>query len=234
MIAPRLALGAILAIAAGAPAVAIEPEIIGRSVQGRPMLLYRIGAADAPRTVLVVGCIHGNECAAFPVIGRLLRGPEVAGARVLVIPSVNPDGRYADTRGNAHGVDLNRNFSVGWVRIPRPSRYYSGPGPFSEPETRALRDLVRAERPDLSIWFHQPEGNVRDDDGWPEGRRYARLVGLPFRALASPPGVASEWIEAEVPGAHVFTVELPAGEMSVAAARRHHAAVRAVASRPGG
>ena len=35
-------------------------------------------------------------------------------AALWIVPSLNPDGVASDTRGNAHGVDLNRNFPFGW------------------------------------------------------------------------------------------------------------------------
>ncbi len=226
-------LGFVAAFAIAAPAAAVPAQVIGRSVQGRPILAYRVGDPAAQARVLVVGCIHGDECAAFPVVARLIRQRPPRGVQLWVMPSVNPDGRRAGTRGNAHGVDLNRNFPLRWRPLARPSRYYSGPRPLSEPESRAVANLVRTVKPDLSIWFHQPERNVRDPDASPEARRYARLVGLRFLPLAAPPGTVAEWIEWRVPGAEAFVVELPAGSLSPAAVVRHVAAVRAVAT-PGG
>jgi protein MpaA len=178
--------------------------------------------------VLVVGCIHGDECAALPVISRLVRGAPIPGVRLLVIPSLNPDGRRAGTRGNAHGVDLNRNFPYRWRGIPASSRYYSGPRPLSEPEARAAADFIARQRPDLSIWFHQPERNVRDPDASRAARRYAALVGLPFLPLRAPPGTVAEWTERRVTGAEAFVVELPPGTMSAAAVNRHVRAIRLV------
>ena len=180
--------------------------------------------------MLVVGCVHGDECAAFPVVARLIRRPPPPGVQLWVVPSVNPDGRRAGTRGNANGVDLNRNFPFHWRRIAPPSRYASGPRPLSEPESRAVARFVLAVRPSVSIWFHQPERNVRDPDASAPARRYARLVGLPFLPLAAPPGTVAEWTEERVPGAEAFVVELPAGAMSAAAVARHVLAVRAVAA----
>jgi hypothetical protein len=84
--------------------------------------------------------------------------------------------------------------------------------------------------PGLSIWFHQPERNVRDADRSPQAQRYARYVGLPFRPLATPPGTATAWTKLRVRGAHTFTVELAGGAtLSAALVRRHVHAVRALA-----
>jgi murein peptide amidase A len=204
-----------------------QSEVIGRSVQDRPIVATRFGPEDATRTVLVVGCIHGNECAALPVIERLRKRPP-PGVELWLIGTLNPDGRAAGTRGNAHGVDLNRNFPAGWRRIPKPSRYHSGPRPQSEPETRAALEFLRRERPQLSIWFHQPEANVRDPDGSPAARAYARLSGLPFRPIASPPGAATRWQKRGRARVESFVVELPPGPLSDRDAARHGAATREV------
>jgi protein MpaA len=214
-------------VAAPAEPSAGSPELIGRSVLGRPIVAERFGPGDAPRTVLVVGCIHGDECAALPVLELLRRRPP-PGVELWLVATLNPDGRAAGTRRNARGVDLNRNFPAAWRRIPRSSRYHSGPRPGSEPETRAALRLLRRERPDLSIWFHQPERNVRDPDASPAARRYARAVGLPFMPLSAPPGAATRWQKRGDPGAEAFVVELPAGPLSEALAIRHARAVRAV------
>ena len=50
--------------------------VIGRSVRGRPIVARVIGPHPpdaAPRKLLLVGCIHGNECAGFAILSALAR-----------------------------------------------------------------------------------------------------------------------------------------------------------------
>ena len=62
-------------------AEAVSDEVIGRSVQGRPITLVRVGDPAAPRKVLAVGCIHGNEPAGRGIVDDLRAlGPRARGA----------------------------------------------------------------------------------------------------------------------------------------------------------
>ena len=87
-------------------------------------------------------------------------------SEIYIIPLVNPDGRQANTRWNDNGIDLNRNFDIDFGRLlPRRGgvlrlgklfgvikipyiilgKYIfenCGRHPFSEPETKALRDFI--------------------------------------------------------------------------------------------
>jgi murein peptide amidase A len=229
-----LACAAVTAVGAAAPASApTESSVVGRSVEGRRITLVRRGDPDAARRVLVVGCVHGNECAGVRIT-RALRDSKVpAGVELLLIDSVNPDGRTANRRQNARGVDLNRNFPTAWRESGSPGdTYYSGPRPLSEPESRVVAKLVRQERPSVSIWYHQHARLVylpaRGDCGLV--RRYAERVGLPARE--EKPllrGTAVRWQNANFDGTTAFVVELPAGELGPDAVKRHVKAVRAAA-----
>ena len=211
-------------------------ERIGRSVEGRPINVVRIGDPAAPRKVLVVGCIHGNEPAGRAIVD-LLRAGGVAppGAELLLVRNMNPDGFQHHTRQNARGVDLNRNSPQGRRFLGPPgSPYYAGPRPFSEPETRAIRALILRDRPAVTIWYHQPLALVDRPEagGDAVARAYARLSGLPAGRLAPRPGSMSRWVNTRVRPGSSIVVELPAGPLSPAAARRHARAVLALAASP--
>jgi len=229
-----LAAGASIASAAGTSSHRATSERIGRSVEGRPIGLVRVGDPRAARKVVVIGCIHGDECAARAVVARLAVTDPAAlhGVQLLLVRNLNPDGFAHGTRQNAHGVDLNRNGAVGRRDLGPPgSRFYAGTRAFSEPESRAIRGLLLRERPQIVIWYHQPFGLVdAPESGWDgRARRYARLVGLPFSPLAHYPGSLSRWTNARVRRGSSFVVELPPGSLSAAAVRRHAGAVLTLA-----
>ncbi|MHC5144217.1 MAG: M14 family zinc carboxypeptidase, partial [Planctomycetota bacterium] len=82
----------------------VHSDILGYSVQDRPIELITIGAgADK---VLIIATIHGNENAGTPLVERLLdelrvRPSLLADRTVLIVPVANPDGYALRTRGNA-------------------------------------------------------------------------------------------------------------------------------------
>ncbi|GAA4629698.1 hypothetical protein GCM10023196_052090 [Actinoallomurus vinaceus] len=202
---------------------------LGGSVRGRPIVAVESGDPASPRKVLVVGCVHGNEPAGIAVARALVAGPAPAHADLWVIPVLNPDGVAAGTRGNAHGVDLNRNFPAGWRSLEPPgSEFFAGAGPLSEPESRSAAALIRRIRPTVGIWFHQHMAVVDTSEG-PKAveQRFARQVGLPARPLTDYPGSAVGWENTVVPDS-AFVVELPAGALSAPAVRRYVAAVRTI------
>jgi protein MpaA len=207
-------------------------EVIGRSVQGRSIRVLKVGSRSADHRVLVFGCIHGTECAGRRIVSRLRKGGRVDGARLWLVRNLNPDGSRAGTRQNARGVDLNRNFARGWRAGGEPwDRYYPGPRPFSEPETRAARRLVRDIRPHITIWYHQAMNLVvKAPRHRVVQRRYARLTGLDVVDLGFIPGTAPRWQNHRWPRHLAMVVEL-SGQVSRAEVTRHTRAVRRIARR---
>src|SRR5207248_7587891 len=129
----RLIVLCVLAFAAAAQAHAVNATaradatvhrtfLLGRSVDGHTIAAVEVGDPDTQRKTLVVGCIHGNERAGIAIAKRLMpTGP--AETDLWIITNLNPDGAAAATRGNAHRVDLNRNFPWRWQRLT--GAYYS-------------------------------------------------------------------------------------------------------------
>jgi protein MpaA len=202
--------------------------VIGRSVQGRPIVAWAYGPSTASRKILVIGVIHGNEQAGLAITSALRRRPVPNGVQLWVLPELNPDGVAADTRQNAHGVDLNRNFPYRWQYSSDPT-FDSGPRPASEPETRAAMRLVQRIRPAVTITYHQ-HMNLVDESGGDRGiaRRYAQLSGMRATCLTFLPGEETAWSNHTLHGTTSFVVELPAGPVSPAALARHLRAIRAV------
>ena len=202
----------------------------GASVQDRPIAVVRRGPQDAPRRVLVVGSVHGDEPGGRQVTAALLRRTPPDGVAVYVVHDLNPDGSRRGTRTNARGVDLNRNFPHRWRSAAR-GRYWPGPRAASEPETRYAMALSRAVRPDVTVWLHQPYGFVVPTAGARMSivRRYARVAHMPVRSLPRYRGTAAGWQNAVLPGGGAFVVELRAGRQSSLTVRRHVRAVFAVA-----
>jgi murein peptide amidase A len=192
-----------------AGAVAAERDVIGHSAQGRPIVSVRIGSKDPTVRMLVVGAVHGDERAGMRIARLLISLGTPRRAEILVVPTLNPDGVAARTRGNAHGVDLNRNFPFEWK--PLGGGEYSGRRPLSEPESRAAHRFILRTKPDVTIWFHQPFGLIDRPEGDPfVANRFAQLIGLPLVRLPRHyPGSASRWQNHRLPRATAFVAELP-------------------------
>lgn len=158
----------------------VQLHALGASVEGRPLWALRIGGTQPDATpMLISGTQHAREWIATMVTtcvaDRLIRDYDhdpairafVDRTELWVMPIVNPDGyqyswstnRYwRKSRRDRHGVDLNRNFSVGWGAAGSShnerSEVYRGEYAFSEPETIALRDLAKRERIAVHVDFH--------------------------------------------------------------------------------
>ena len=143
----------VLAPAGGAATVRSGQVLLGRSERGRPIVAFHTGDPRGTR-VLVVGCIHGTECAGIAIARALERVH--SGLDLWILPNLDPDGYAIGRRQNGRGVDLNANWSSGWRGGGRPwDTYYPGPRPFSERETRIARNLILRIRPRVTVWYHQ-------------------------------------------------------------------------------
>jgi protein MpaA len=192
-------------------------DVVGRSAQGRPIELHQMGDPRWSGELLVFGCVHGNECGASAVKPTTGGCPDPS-ADIYLVPNLNPDGAAGESRLNGRGVDLNRNFPSGWRPIgARGDPQYSGPKPFSEPETRLADRIIRTLRPEVTIWFHQYRGERPFVRAWgrsaPAARRFANLARMPFRLMPWPDGTAPNWQNHRYRGDASFVVELPSGRL---------------------
>lgn len=119
--------------------------------------------------VLILGGVHGDERegveAAYGLIGKWSQAFPFR-LRVTVIPAFNLDGVLRGTRGNANGVDLNRNMATNdWSPEIKTPRYNPGPAANSEPETKMLVKWLEENKPVFILSLHSwhPVLNVNGD-----------------------------------------------------------------------
>ena len=189
----------------------IHVDSIGASLEGRPILAVKIGAAtDDPGrpNVLFMATHHAREWVSTEMAMRLIRWiadslprPLLAARDLWVIPVENPDGyQYTFTsdrlwrknrRSNGDGstgVDLNRNYPAFWgydnlgSSAVGNTEIYRGASPASEPETQAIVDFHAAHPPVLAVSYHTYSGLVL----YPYGFRTGALApdAPVFEALA--------------------------------------------------
>jgi len=168
----------------------IEVIKIGTTYEGRDIVLVKISNsvkdADSKPALLYTGSIHAREwighelalkfiehIANFadvdPILEKSLRE-----STIYMVPCLNPDGyeysrdHFSFWRKNrrknydgTYGVDLNRNFSIGFKKISNTkSNVYGGEEPFSEAETRAIKEFVDSH-PNITIALdYHSQGNV--------------------------------------------------------------------------
>ena len=181
-------------------------------------------------------CEHKKD----PAIVTLLNSIDI-----YIMPMLNPDGvvydfsksSFACWRKNRRinqdrtiGVDLNRNYSYMWSgpgKVTTPSsESYSGPRPFSEPETQALRSFLESHNNiKIFISYHSfgklilypwgctntPVENQRDRNVYLQlAQKMATILGykaMSAAALYVAPGDAVDWAYGEHK-IFAFSVEL--------------------------
>ena len=208
-------------------------RVIGKSVEGRPIVAWEFGesgrsaARSRAGSIVVFGGFHGDEPKSVRLVENLreLLGEEVLpveARRWILVPCVNPDGAMRRTRRNARKVDLNRNFPTRNWSIGNPrSRMYGGPRPASEPETRAIIRLLESCSPGVIVTVHSIDRNRfcnnYDGPGRSIAQKLSRYNRYPVTATIGypTPGSFGNWAGVER-GIPTITLELPS----------HHSAKR--------
>ena len=186
---------------------------LGESVEGRPLVMEIFGRGNRP--TFIFGGIHGSEPTSTQLAERLvahLRAtPNLYDDRcVAVLACANPDGLVRRRRGNARGVDLNRNFPAKNFRAAQRHGLTAG----SEPETRAIIAAMEMLKPARVVSIHSSRRGMHcnnyDGPAKPLALRMCGCNG--YRPLgtwyAATPGSFGTWsgIERQIP---TITLELP-------------------------
>ncbi len=168
----------------------IKIKSIGTTWENRDILLATISldvvSADKKPALLYTGTAHarewiGNELAVHfieYIVKNYQFDPRLSQTlnrtTLYIIPCLNPDGfEYSrnhfsfwrknrrDNGDGTFGVDLNRNFSIGYQKsTDTSSNVYSGKEPFSEAETLAIKNFVDSHKNITIALDYHSQGNV--------------------------------------------------------------------------
>ena len=141
------------------------------SAKRRPIETAVFG--KGPQRIAVLSSLTGNSEVTVALIEKLagvFARDELTPVQlsVLVVRTPNPDGLADRTLTNSRGVDLNRNFPSS--RFTASPRRETGEKPGSEPETRALIQLLNQFNPTLVLHVVESRslrGTIRSDDHLP-------------------------------------------------------------------
>jgi protein MpaA len=203
-------------------------KVLGKSAEGQPIYYYEHspsghGNPNSPRAVqdgdvvFVIGCAHGDEQVTGQVVVKLAelisqQNKDSIRKTILFIPILNPDGVARETRTNARGVDINRNFPTkNWSPVATRESYPPGPTPASEPETQLVLELLSRFNPKLIISIHAslhminydgPAKEIAERMATINGYRVTNDIGYPT------PGSLGTYagVERNIP---IITLEIP-------------------------
>lgn len=157
---------------------------LGFSHDARAIRAIRLGRADAPRLIVLLGRQHPPEVTGAIAMEAFVdalaeRAGDFGDVQFLIVPMLNPDGTArGHWRANRGAIDLNRDW-----------------GAFTQPETRSVKTwldgLPQGVRPVLMVDFHSTRTNlfyVQGDEASPAQQRFlAAWLGGKEQAFAGYP-----------------------------------------------
>ena len=168
----------------------LQVDVIGKTWEQRDIIVVTISnnvsKSHKKPALFYTGTIHAREWIGIElavgftkyVLEQYKFNPKNStifdNATLYMIPCANPDGfefsrkHFSFWRKNrrqnldgSYGVDLNRNFSIGFKESKNPkSNIYSGPFPFSEPETQTIKNFVDSHQNITIALDYHSQGNV--------------------------------------------------------------------------
>ena len=167
---------------------------IGTTALGRNIPYFTIGNTASGHNILIQSTVHAREYLATQVVMKMAeyyltnRQDILQNVCFWIVPMGNPDGvdiaqfgtvhitdeatknfvlqtgHTTEWKANAMGVDINRNFDIGWTQLTprvngRSYMNYKGDAAVTENETKALVAFASARQYDAFISYHM-QGNV--------------------------------------------------------------------------
>lgn len=170
---------------------------------------------DNHKNILIIGVFHGDEPQGKYLIDKYLKNE----SPLLFIPCLNPDGMNKNSRTNANGVDLNRNFPTkNWGQNKGENAtcdddttaYYGGTAPAGEIETKFLIEVLNEYKPEIILTLHAPYKVVNYDGPAKElAKKISEIIKYPVEASIGYPTPGSFGTYAGVErGIKTITLEL--------------------------
>ena len=168
----------------------LQVKSIGKTHENRDIVLATLSLdienESTKPALLFTGTIHAREwighelCLKFItyILNNFDTNPQIKEylkrSTLYMVPCLNPDGfeysrkHFSFWRKNrkknkdgSYGVDLNRNFSIGFVKTSQmSSNVYGGEEAFSEPETKAIKEFVDTHNNITIALDYHSQGNV--------------------------------------------------------------------------
>ncbi len=208
-------------------------ETIGKTVSGLDIPLVHTGRERAD--TLIVGSVHAREHITTDLIEKVFFGTEycfdiipclnidgvilakygldglnISEERKKFLLSVNGGNDFSLWKANISAVDINVNFDAKWgtgaknIRYPS-SENYIGRYPESEPETRAVTNLIKRNRYAQVICFHSKGEVIYHGFGGirryiKEAEEYAESLGYELTKATLSAGGLKDWYDLNFDG----------------------------------
>jgi protein MpaA len=209
-----------------------------RTTQNKHPLMFVAFGNVSKNCVLFLGGVHGDELPTVYLMAKLAQyvkdNQEMFKNQCIVIaPLLNPDGFLAvrQTRTNASGVDLNRNFPTKdwqskaikqWTATGKNKRYYPGSRSASEQETLFQMALIKRFNPQKILSAHSPlnffdyDGPSSDLDSFDKWmQQISREIHYPLKKFGYYPGSLGNYAGHERK-IFTLTLELPSSDQTQA------------------